>query len=88
MSRESLDRHGDFRLTIRYMNAAKYGLDRVYFGGCFIRGKSYHVVNIGTNRQATLQPSRPYLTLSDSGLKGLCVLISYVMRDSCESQMD
>ena len=23
----------------RYMNAAKYGLDKVYFGGCFIRGK-------------------------------------------------
>jgi len=22
----------------RYMNAAKYGLDRVFFGGCFIRG--------------------------------------------------
>lgn len=26
--------------TIRYMNAAKYGLDRVFFGGCFIRGMS------------------------------------------------
>jgi len=23
----------------RYMNAAKYGLDRVFFGGCFIRGE-------------------------------------------------
>lgn len=22
----------------RYMNAEKYGLDRIYFGGCFIRG--------------------------------------------------
>jgi type II pantothenate kinase len=21
-----------------YMNAEKYGLDRIYFGGCFIRG--------------------------------------------------
>ena len=24
----------------RYMNAEKYGLERIYFGGCFIRGKS------------------------------------------------
>jgi hypothetical protein len=23
----------------RYMNAAKYGLDRVFFSGCFIRGE-------------------------------------------------
>lgn len=23
---------------VRYMNAEKYGLDRIYFGGCFIRG--------------------------------------------------
>ena len=23
----------------RYMNAEKYNLDRIYFGGCFIRGK-------------------------------------------------
>lgn len=23
----------------RYMNAEKYGLDRIYFGGCFIRGE-------------------------------------------------
>lgn len=22
----------------RYMNAEKHGLDRIYFGGCFIRG--------------------------------------------------
>lgn len=22
----------------RYMNAEKYDLDRIYFGGCFIRG--------------------------------------------------
>jgi type II pantothenate kinase len=22
----------------RYMNAEKYGLERIYFGGCFIRG--------------------------------------------------
>jgi hypothetical protein len=70
------------------MNAAKYGLDRVYFGGCFIRGKSNHAVKIGTDKQATLQPSRPYLTLSASGPKGLCVLISYAMRDSCEYLMD
>lgn len=24
----------------RYMNAEKYGLDRIYFGGFFIRGRS------------------------------------------------
>lgn len=23
----------------RYMNAEKYNLDRIYFGGCFIRGR-------------------------------------------------
>ena len=27
------------RLVSRYMNAEKYGLDRIYFGGCFIRGE-------------------------------------------------
>ncbi|KAJ9108284.1 hypothetical protein QFC19_002532 [Naganishia cerealis] len=27
---------------IAYMNAEKYGLDRIYFGGCFIRGKQEH----------------------------------------------
>lgn len=26
-------------LATRYMNAEKYGLDRIYFGGCFIRGE-------------------------------------------------
>ena|ERR1700733_9549683 len=26
---------------LRYMNAEKYGLDRIYFGGCFIRGTLY-----------------------------------------------
>ncbi|KAG8904172.1 hypothetical protein FRB99_002120 [Tulasnella sp. 403] len=30
---------------IAYMNAEKYGLDRIYFGGCFIRG---HVATITT----------------------------------------
>ena len=34
----------------RYMNAAKYGLDRVYFGGCFIRGESCGV-EIGIGRR-------------------------------------
>lgn len=29
----------DSRLLYRYMNAEKYGLDRIYFGGYFIRGK-------------------------------------------------
>lgn len=35
----------DAELTCRYMNAAKYGLDKVYFGGCFIRG---HAATIST----------------------------------------
>ncbi|ORY27889.1 fumble-domain-containing protein [Naematelia encephala] len=30
---------------VAYMNAAKYGLDRVFFGGCFIRG---HAATIST----------------------------------------
>ncbi|KIO28798.1 hypothetical protein M407DRAFT_176719 [Tulasnella calospora MUT 4182] len=30
---------------IAYMNAEKYGLDRIYFGGCFIRG---HIATITT----------------------------------------
>lgn len=25
---------------VSYMNAEKYNLDRIYFGGCFIRGAS------------------------------------------------
>jgi len=29
----------------RYMNAEKYGLNRIYFGGCFIRG---HPATIAT----------------------------------------
>lgn len=29
----------------RFMNAEKYGLDRIYFGGCFIRG---HPATIAT----------------------------------------
>jgi hypothetical protein len=28
-------------LCYRYMNAEKYNLDRIYFGGCFIRGTSF-----------------------------------------------
>jgi type II pantothenate kinase len=27
------------RFLHRYMNAEKYNLERIYFGGCFIRGK-------------------------------------------------
>lgn len=41
MSRESVFSWTITKLIHRYMNAAKYGLDRVYFGGCFIRGKPY-----------------------------------------------
>lgn len=32
-------------LFYSYMNAEKYGLDRIYFGGCFIRG---HAATIST----------------------------------------
>lgn len=28
-------------IMFSYMNAEKYGLDRIYFGGCYIRGKFY-----------------------------------------------
>ena len=28
----------DLNKKNRYMNAEKYGLERIYFGGCFIRG--------------------------------------------------
>ena len=31
-----------FLSNSRYMNAEKYNLDRIYFGGCFIRGKWEH----------------------------------------------
>lgn len=36
--------HGERKLIClpRYMNAEKYNLDRIYFGGCFIRGKCEH----------------------------------------------
>lgn len=29
------------------MNAAKYGLDKVFFGGCFIRGKIVNINPLG-----------------------------------------
>ena len=44
MSRKSIDTASVLDSSTyagnRYMNAAKYGLDRVYFGGCFIRGET------------------------------------------------
>ena len=30
------------RSTFSYMNAEKHNLDRIYFGGCFIRGAYIH----------------------------------------------
>jgi type II pantothenate kinase len=32
--------------THRYMNAEKYGLDRIYFGGCFIRGLTSRIRSV------------------------------------------
>jgi hypothetical protein len=73
------------------MNAAKYGLDRVFFGGCFIRGES-DLLNDSCYFELTDQvmqlQSRPYLTLSVSGQKGQCVPISSDTRDSCKCPRD
>jgi hypothetical protein len=37
-------------LSDSYMNAEKYGLDRIYFGGCFIRG----MLNFVARRDPTM----------------------------------
>lgn len=52
------------------MNAAKYGLDRVYFGGCFIRGQSMRTLLNDCGSEA----------LTDSGHAATISTLSYAIR--------
>ena len=60
-------RDGDSSLIwSRYMNAAKYGLDRVFFGGCFIRGECLWLAqfqHIGPYAEPLPRPRRHYLNI-------------------------
>jgi len=71
---------------LSYMNAEKYGLDRIYFGGCFIRGE-YQVVcvNILSDicTQVMPQQLQLYHTPYVSGAKEPNEPCSCDTRDSC-----
>lgn len=43
------------------MNAAKYGLDKVFFGGCFIRGKIVILILSGCANRSTQDMLLPFL---------------------------
>lgn len=49
------------------MNAAKYGLDRVFFGGCFIRGPHSYSTHVAR-------------TLTDAGHAATISTLSYAIR--------
>ena len=65
---------------IAYMNAEKHGLDRIYFGGCFIRGKVFILYR--ADEKVMLRPSRRCRTLSVSGAKARCEPCSFDTKDS------
>jgi len=70
------------------MNAEKYHLDRIYFGGCFIRGEKtcYDLdqnVDLSMIQGMRLQLQH-CLMPSVSGAKGRSVLCSCDMKDFCE----
>jgi type II pantothenate kinase len=56
------------RWLLRYMNAEKYGLDRIYFGGYFIRGS-----DISSGR-------KPSLTIPPAGHAATITTLSYAIR--------
>ena len=72
----------------RFMNAEKYDLDRIYFGGCFIRGKSI-ISTASTSEegtidyQATLQPLRPFHMLFAFGATEPSEHFSSATKASC-----
>jgi hypothetical protein len=74
--------------SFRYMNAEKYNLDRIYFGGCFIRGTRHNTypnqkVELSMLQGMRLQ-SRRCLTLSASGVRERNEHCFFDMKDFCE----
>jgi hypothetical protein len=75
-------------VMFRYMNAEKYGLDRIYFGGCFIRGMYALDLCLSSGKDAHLgqdmrRRSRRCHMPYDSGAKGRNVHCFCVMKGSC-----
>lgn len=75
---------------IAYMNAEKYGLDRIYFGGYFIRGRFRFCLVpwgnlIDTLHQGTLLLSAPCRMQYGSGVKEPSGHFSCAMKVSCTS---
>lgn len=71
------------------MNAEKYGLERIYFGGCFIRGKPISVPDTPQKANRTILRdfvSHPYsefeyrTTLRDTGHAATIATLSYAIR--------
>lgn len=74
------------------MNAEKFNLNKIYFGGFFIRGELLlgdrpvpnSCCSHARRYQVMLLPLLLYLTRSDFGVKGRKGRCSYGMKDSCE----
>ena len=73
--------------AIRYMNAEKYGLERIYFGGYFIRGMGVKFLYMFSESpiwmQDTQQLSQHFHMPSDFGVKGQSVHCSFDTRAFC-----
>ena len=68
------------------MNAEKYGLDKIYFGGCFIRGWHHFpccVVIVSHVYQAMQRLSARYRTQYDFGAKARSAPYSSDTKDFC-----
>lgn len=76
----------------RYMNAEKYNLDRIYFGGYFIRGASYlcaaEMLRVSDGNDCSWQVMRPLSahsrTLSDFGARARSGRYSSGTKASCK----
>ncbi|EAU92614.1 pantothenate kinase [Coprinopsis cinerea okayama7 len=55
---------------IAYMNAEKYGLDRIYFGGCFIRGHAATIATLSYAIRFWSKGSKRALFLRHEGFLG------------------
>lgn len=71
----------------RYMNAEKYNLDRIYFGGCFIRGMCKHMDDLVCALMIIWQDTQlPFLRSHmrfASGVREQSELCSSGTKDSC-----
>jgi hypothetical protein len=69
------------------MNAEKYGLDKIYFGGCFIRGKLLFCVECDSLGPDLHQATRRLLARCrmqyDFGAKARSALCSFDTKGSC-----